>query len=155
MKNKEKPKYSMWQSICFMLRYAWKYRKRVLWFCIILAVLEVGINLTQLYIAPVILQKVEQTVPLGELLGTIGLFILALILLKGLQKYVDENARFPVIDIRTQIVNDLNEKSGTTSYPNTLDPSFIRKRDKSQNVTNSNDKSGEYSCLHPQYPDSR
>ena len=144
MKNKEKPKYSMWQSICFMLRYAWKYRKRVLWFCIILAVLEVGINLTQLYIAPVILQKVEQTVPLGELLGTIGLFILALILLKGLQKYVDENARFPVIDIRTQIVNDLNEKSGTTSYPNTLDPSFIRKRDKSQNVTNSNDKSGEY-----------
>ena len=25
MKNKEKPKYSMWQSICFMLRYAWKY----------------------------------------------------------------------------------------------------------------------------------
>jgi len=144
MKNKEKPKYSMWQSICFMLRYAWKYRKRVIWFCIILAVLEVGINLTQLYIAPAILLKVEQTVPLGELLGTIGLFVLALILLKGLQKYVDENARFPVIDIRVEIVNDLIDKLGTTSYPNTLDPSFIRKHDKSRNATNSNDKAGEY-----------
>jgi len=134
----------MWQSICFMLRYAWKYRKRVIWFCIILAVLEVGINLTQLYIAPAILLKVEQTVPLGELLGTIGLFVLALILLKGLQKYVDENARFPVIDIRVEIVNDLIDKLGTTSYPNTLDPSFIRKHDKSRNATNSNDKAGEY-----------
>lgn len=144
MKDKNKPKYNMWQSICFMLRYAWKYRKRVIWFCIILAVLEVGINLTQLYIAPAILLKVEQTVPLGELLGTIGLFVLALILLKGLQKYVDENARFPVIDIRVEIVNDLIDKLGTTSYPNTLDPSFIRKHDKSRNATNSNDKAGEY-----------
>ena len=91
MKNKNKPKYNMWQSICFMLRYAWKYRKRVIWLGISFAVLQVGINLTQLYIAPVILQKVEQVVPLGELLGTIGLFVLALIFLKGLHKYVEKN----------------------------------------------------------------
>lgn len=144
MKNKNKPKYNMWQSICFMLRYAWKYRKRAIWFCLLIVVLEVGLNLTQLYIAPVILQKVELAVPLEELLATIGLFVITLIILKGLLKYVDVNVMFPVIDIRTQIVNDIIQKSGTTSYPNTLDPLFIRKREKSQNVTNSNDKSGEY-----------
>ncbi len=144
MKDKNKPKYNMWQTICFMLRYAWKYRKRVIWLGISFAVLQVGINLTQLYIAPVILQKVEQVVPLGELLGTIGLFVLALIFLKGLHKYVDKNLQYPVIDIRVQIINDIAQKAGSTSYQNTLDSSFLKKRDKSHNTTNGNQKSAEY-----------
>lgn len=93
MKQTEKPKYNMLQGVGFMLRYAWKYRKRVIWFSLILVVLDVALNLTQLYLAPVILQQVEQTAPLGELLSVIGLFTLGLILLRAVKRYLDSNVQ--------------------------------------------------------------
>ena len=80
MKDKIKPKYNAAQNVGWMVKIAWKVRKRVLFICVAMAALEVLYNLTQLYVAPEILSCVERHAPVGELLGTIGLFTLALFL---------------------------------------------------------------------------
>ena len=74
MKNKEKPKFNTVQNISWMVNIAWKNRRRVLLFCVLTAILEVLLNLTQLYIAPKVLSRVEQKSPMWMLLTTIGVF---------------------------------------------------------------------------------
>ena len=83
MKNKEKPKYNTAQNISWMVNIAWKNRRRVLLFCVLTAILEVLLNLTQLYIAPEVLSRVEQKSPMWMLLTTIGVFTVALFLING------------------------------------------------------------------------
>ena len=68
---KNKPKYNLVQNILWMVKLAWRVRKRVLLFCVLAALVEVLYNLAQLYIAPEILRLVEQHAPLGQLLLTI------------------------------------------------------------------------------------
>ena len=59
MKVKEKPKYNTVQNVAWMVKIAWKTRKRVLLICTLTAILEVLLNLTQLYIAPEVPKQVE------------------------------------------------------------------------------------------------
>ena len=66
MKEKNKPKYNVWQNICFMVGMAWRHVKSVLWLALAYAALCVGLNLAQLFIAPMALAKVEQAAPLPE-----------------------------------------------------------------------------------------
>ena len=35
MKSKEKPQYSIWQNVRFMVKLAWKNERSVLWGCLI------------------------------------------------------------------------------------------------------------------------
>ena len=83
MKDKKKPKYNIAQCIGFMLDMAWKTRRRVPFVCLLLALLQTGQSLLQLFLAPEVLRRVEKGAPLGELLGMGGLFTLALLLLPG------------------------------------------------------------------------
>lgn len=89
MKYREKPNYNVRQNVCFMVRTAWDKRRRVLFLCIVIAAIQVALNLVQLYVTPEILTKVEQGVSVGELLTTIGLFTAALFLLQGAAAYCD------------------------------------------------------------------
>ena len=126
MKLKQKPKYGIWQCICFMVKTAWGSVRSVLWFSILFAFLSVGINLAQLFIAPMVLQKVEAFAPLGELLATIGIFAGILLVLNALKGYLDENVMYGRIDVRSEIIHMINHKAFTTSYPNTKDPAVLR-----------------------------
>lgn len=144
MKNKEKPKHSMWQSICFMLQHAWQYRRCVIFHCVLLVLLNVGLNLIQLYISPTVLGILEEGRSLAQLLAAIGLFVLGLVLMRGFKTYIDANVLYSRVDIRKSIVNDIIEKVGTTSYPNTLEPEFIKKLEKAKNSTSGNDRATEY-----------
>lgn len=74
MEETKKPKYGLGQSVRFMLGMAWKYRRSTIWVCLLYAAIQLGLNLCQLFIAPVVLGKVEQAAPLPELLGSIGVF---------------------------------------------------------------------------------
>ena len=47
----QKPKYSLAQNVVWMIKLAWKVRKRVLLFCVLAALVEVLYNLAQLYIS--------------------------------------------------------------------------------------------------------
>ena len=141
---KTKPKYNVWQNVRFMLALAWRKGKDVLALCVLFAALSLGINLAQLFIAPVVLAQVEAHAPLPRLLGAIAGFALALILLNGLLGYVDQNTMFGRVRLRISIINDLNEKACTTSYPNTRDPEALKLFEKAQDATRSNSRSAEH-----------
>lgn len=127
-----------------MAAIAWKHRKRVLLFCILTASLEVLFNLIQLYIAPGILSCVEQRMPVRQLLRTIGVFTAALFLVHGFKRYVLENTMFPRVDVRSAIIEKIVRKSNLTSYPNTLNQSFIRLREKAHFACQGNDQAAEH-----------
>ena len=117
MKHTEKPKYGIRQNVCFMVRTAWEKRRQVLLLCVVLAAVQVALNLAQLYIAPEILVKVEQGAPVRELLQTIGFFTAVLFLLQGAAAYC-EAVRMPgEIDVRCAIIRMMSRKSSETSYP--------------------------------------
>lgn len=107
MKEKIKPKYSIWSNVYYMLKLAWNNHKSVLWLCIIWAALALGIQVARLFIAPTVLEKMETQAPLGSLFASIGIFSLALVVLNGPLGYVDENILYGRISIRSIIINEL------------------------------------------------
>ena len=117
------------RNIKWMIGIAYKNCKRVLLFCVLTATLEVLLNLTQLYIAPGIIKCVEQKTSIKVLLMTILAYTLALFVINGFKKYIEENTLFSRIEVRTKIIAMVSRKCNTTSYPNTLDANFIRLRD--------------------------
>ena len=143
MKDKTKPKYNAAQNVGWMIKIAWKVRRRVLFLCVAMAALEVANNLAQLYVAPEILSRVERHAPMGELLGTIGLFTLALFLTMGLKDYFKKIALFPRVDVRSNIVGMIGRKCNMTSFPNTLEAKFIKLREKAHQSTQSNNEATE------------
>ena len=112
-----------------MIDIAYKNCKRVLLFCVLTATLEVLLNLTQLYIAPGIIKCVEQKTSIKVLIMTTLAYTLALFVINGFKKYIEENTLFARIEVRTKIIAMVSRKCNTTSYPNTLDANFIRLRD--------------------------
>ena len=144
MKVKEKPKYSTLQNVWWMIKIAWNSRKRVILFCVLTAVLEVLLNLTQLYISPEVLARVERKAPLWELLLTIGVFTAALFFINGFKEYVKQNTLFVRVDTRTTIIGQLAQKCNMTSYPNTLDANFIKLREKAHYACEGNGRATEH-----------
>ncbi len=144
MKNKTKPKYNILQNVGWMVKIAWRTRKRVLMFCVLLALLEIIYNLAELYIAPQILDLVEKQAPIPDLLGRILVFTLTLFLSKGCKEYLDECTLCPRIDVRSAIIGMVARKCNTTSYPNTLDPRFIKLREKAHLACDGNREATEY-----------
>ena len=144
MKHTEKPKYSVRQNVCFMVRTAWQTRRRVLLLCVVLAAVQVALNLAQLYIAPEILAKVEQGAPVRELVQTIGFFTAVLFLLQGAAAYC-EAVRMPgEIDVRCAIIRMISRKSSETSYPNVHDSKILKLEEQTQRAINSNDDAAEH-----------
>ena len=144
MKDKNKPKYNMWQSIKYMLATAWKNKKSVIAMVFIMAILQVGLNLAQLYIAPMILNKVEAYAPFAELLGTIGIFTALLFILTALKDYATSNEQTGQIYVRTKIIEDLNHKAFTISYPNTVDPQARKLYEVASEATSANAEPSEH-----------
>ena len=144
MKNKEKPKFSIWQNVCFSVKLAWQTRKRVLVITVAGAILSVLLNLVQLYVAPEILSKVEQQAPLGQLLLSIGGFTAALFLLSGLVDYLDTVRQPGEIDVRTAIIQLMTRKTCETSYPNIRDPKVLKLKEQAGAAVGSNSDAGEH-----------
>ena len=144
MKVKEKPKYNTLQNVGWMVKIAWNSRKRVMLFCVLTALFEVLLNLTQLFIAPEVLARVEQKAPLWELLLTIGAFTAALFFANGLKEYVKQNTLFARVDVRSVIIGKLARKCNMTSYPNTLDVNFNKLAEKAHLSCGSNAAAAEH-----------
>src|SRR5699024_8395978 len=121
----QKPKYNMWQNTGFMVKVAWKDNKLVLFLCVALAAATAGVTITELLIAPMILQKVETMAPLGELVSTILGFSVVLLAVSALKAYFTENTLFGRVDVRIKVINMLNQKLAETSFANLLDTRFI------------------------------
>lgn len=122
-----RPKYHMGQNTWFMVKIAWTSgEKKVIVLSLLSAVLSVALNLVNLYVSPSILSAVERHVPVGELMWTIGEFVLGLMFVSAASEYVNVNTLYGRISVRREIVARLNRKAATTSYPN-LDNDQFRK----------------------------
>lgn len=145
MKEKSpKPKYNMGQNTWFMIRLAWTSgEKKVIVLSLLLAVLTVALNLVNLYVSPTILSAVERHVSLSELATTIISFVLGLMFVSAALTYVKENAEFGRISVRTEIINLINRKAATTSYPNVDDDQFRKLLAKSSSAANTNHTAAE------------
>ena len=142
-KSKKQTSYSILSNVMWMVKLAWQTSKAAPILCLVSAILEILLQVTNLYIAPGILHQVEIHASLSCLLLTIGAFTAALFLLIGLKEYVRDNTTCPFISVRTAIIEKIGEKCNTTAYSNTLDTSFIKLRDKAFFCTSTNSQSTE------------
>lgn len=143
-KKTPKPKYNLWQNTGFMLRTSRKYAKSVFPLCIVLALLSAGKSVAELLIAPAILNKIELSASLGSVVFTIAAFALVLMLLSGLQSYVDTNALFGRIAVRSQgIYLSISRKYAKTSYPNLLNTDFLALGEKASAACSANSEASE------------
>lgn len=144
MNDTAKPKYHILQSVGWMVRMAWAHGRRVLFFCVGVATVNVLLNLAQLYVAPEILARVEEHASIWRLLATIGAFTAALLLLNGLKEYLSLNALFARVDVRSAIIDEVTQKALLTSYPNTLKTDFLQMREKAELVCGDNSAATEH-----------
>lgn len=136
--KKNKPSYSVFSNILWMLKMSWNSSRNVPFMCVFTALIYVVQSVLQLYAAPMILDAVEAHKSLGALLATIFCFSLGLILAAGVIQYLKQIALYPRIHVRTTIITEINRKMGTTSYPNTEDPAVLKKLAKAQDATDNN-----------------
>lgn len=142
-KKNERPKYNLWQNTAYMICKAWNIQKSVLFLCVALAALSVGVSLAELLIAPAVLARVESKAPLTELVTSIVLFTAALLVLSGLKAYVSTNTLFGRIGIRSDLLLEIENKAAVTSFPNNEDTAVLKKLEKSNRAVSSNSEATE------------
>lgn len=121
MKSKEKPKYGIWQNVCYMTRLALKTEKKILLIGISAVFVRFLLNFTDLFLTPTVLEKIEAAAPLREILTTLALFLLALTLLWGVKNFLMHCTDFYECKPRMHLYKQVTMKAATTSYPNLLD----------------------------------
>lgn len=129
----QKPKYTLLQNMRYIFKTSWSLDKSLILFTFGTAILNLFQNMVQLFIAPMILQKVEQNAPLNELLLTIFVFSGLLLLFAGLIGYLtNEELEY---GLRLRLSNHFTilatHKACTTSYPNTLRANYWETCDRS------------------------
>ena len=142
--KKEKPKYNIWQNICFSVKIAWQTRKQVLIVCVGVAIISVILNLVQLYVAPTILSKVEQHASIPNLIITICGFTALLFLFSALKDYFETSRQPAEIDVRTAIIRLITRKTCDTSYPNIRDPKVLKLKEQADMATGGNSEASEH-----------
>lgn len=134
-----RPKYNMWQNSWFMIKLAWTSKeKKVLVLSLLSAMLAVALNLVNLLVSPTILSAVERHVPVMELMLTIVGFVLGIMLISAASTYVNTNTLYGRVSIRCEIINLLNRKAATTSFPNVDDDTFRKLIAKSREYVQDN-----------------
>lgn len=133
--------YRVPQNVWFMIKLAWTSgEKKVLVLGLLSALLAVALNLARLYISPAVLAVLEKQASLTELLKTIGGFVLVTLLLSAAAAYVDVNTLHGRVTVRQEIMNLLNRKAATTSYPNVDDEKFRKLLTKASECVSSNNQ---------------
>lgn len=140
---KEKTKYNTLQNVGFMLGTAWRVDKTIPFLCAGIAAATAGGTIAQLLLAPAVLARVETHAPLQSLVGLIAAFTAVLFVLYGVKAYLDENAIFGRIAVRTRLLMRVGNKMAETSFPNLLDTTFMKRCEKSLNVCSSNGEATE------------
>ncbi len=112
----------MFQNTAFMIKCAWTSKeKKVLVTVLLTGGLTAALSVVNLYLSPTVLSVLEKGAPVSELLLTVGAFTLALMIMSSAKAYIDTNAMYGRVSVRTELINALNRKVTTTSYPNLFD----------------------------------
>ena len=142
-KKKEKPLYNLWQNTAWMMGSAWKTRKSVLFLCVAVAAGAVALSLTELFVTPAVLQKVETAAPFPELLGAVIGFALLLMLVSALNAYLGNITSLGRIEVRIALLQQVGLKYEMTSFPNTEDPAVLKKMEKANEAMYGNTTASE------------
>lgn len=144
MKKPKQKTYNILQNCAFMIRRAWKECPSVL--AIVLGLIFCGVagSLLELFVVPSILEAVERGVGPGALVGMIFWFTLGMVLVRALRGYLDANAMFGRIRVRSALALDLHMTFCRTSYPHIEDPDYLKRAEKAHKCTDGNSEAGEY-----------
>lgn len=126
MEPSQKPRYGVWSNTAFMISTARKFCASVLVLLVFQSLTGVAGSLLDLYVVPVILRVIESRGSLSRLLTVILLFTAGEVLTGAAKNYLDANVLFGRVELRTQIISNVQSKFSTTAYPNTQDPKFLQ-----------------------------
>lgn len=135
--------YNTLQNCGYMVRRAWQERKSVLWILLGLVFCGVASSLLELLVVPAVLAAVGRGAAPPALAGLILWFTLGMVLVRALQGYLDTNAIFGRVQVRSALCMDVHLAFCRTSYPHTEDPEYLKKADKAQDCLGSNAAAGE------------
>lgn len=123
---KEKPTFGIFKNMRYLLKTCLQVSKELLLCTALLSLLDLSVNLIRIYLAPVILQKVEKAGSIGEVLITIGFFTLLLALCTAGTHRIRIGRGVYESRLFTHFFLSCTMKGATTSYPNTLDTDFLK-----------------------------
>ena len=144
MKKPKRKTYNIFQNCAFMIFRAWRDCKGVLWIALGIILCGVAANLLELFVVPAILEAVERDVSPGALAGMILWFTVGMALVRALRDYLDTNAMFDRIQVRSTLCLDLHMTFCRTSYPHIEDPDYVKRAAKASRCLGSNSDAGEH-----------
>ncbi len=141
--DNKKPVYGMASNCAFMIRRAWRDCRGVLTVAAGAVLCGVAGSLLELFVVPAILDAAERGVSAGELIRLITWFTLGMVLVRALRAYLDENAIFGRIRVRSGLCLDVHLAFCRTSYPHIEDPDYLKRSEKAGRCVDNNDEAGE------------
>ncbi|RSX58707.1 ABC transporter ATP-binding protein [Bifidobacterium samirii] len=134
----ERPRYGMWRNSAFMVRLAWCNARVVPFIVVAMALAAAGRSITELYVGPTVLNRIETHASPVLLLATIGVFTATLTVFAAVRAYFDVCSETGRIATRIALLRLINGKSASTAYANTLDTRFRASEEQSAQACNSN-----------------
>ncbi len=138
MKEGKKPKYNTWQNVWFMLGRAWRTSRGVPLLAAVLAALGVAMNLLELFVTPALLRAVETAGTPWELAYVVLFFAAGFIVADGMTAYVEQNAQFGRIHVRSNLLRDCTVKTCRMSFPKIEDPVCLERRARAADAMSNN-----------------
>lgn len=135
--NKHRPEYGVISNIWYMVRHALEV-PQVLWMLGVQVAADVMISVTTLYMAPAFLGRIEAHASLRELIAVIAVFSLALFFLNAVTAYCRINRDAARIEVRCNILREIDRKKGTCSYSLLYDQAFQDKGLSARYAVNNN-----------------
>ncbi|WP_204314306.1 ABC transporter ATP-binding protein [Bifidobacterium avesanii] len=126
-----------------MLDAAWHTAWTVPFVAAVMALTAAGTTLTELFVAPVVLHRIEVHASLGGMLLDIAAFAAGLVALAAVHDYFDQISFSGNVEVRVSIVKRIGLKASGTAYANMLDADFNALEEKSYRNCSGNDAATE------------
>ncbi|WP_322175128.1 ABC transporter ATP-binding protein [Acutalibacter caecimuris] len=140
----QKPAYHMASNCAFMIRRAWRGCKSVLAICVGLILCGTAASLLELFVVPAILDTIGQGAGPGRLASLILWFTAGMVGVRTLRGYLEANAIFGRIHLRSELGLDVHMAFCRTAYPHTEDPGYLKLTEKAAHSLGDNSSAGEH-----------
>lgn len=125
-------------NIGYIVKTAWKVEKSVIYFCVLLIITAVLINLLQLFFVPFLLENITIQ-PFWKIIIYVTTFSVSWMLLDAFQTYINANVIFGRIELRSFFTFKIHGKVATTSLPNLENKDFLDQLDRASDCVSSNE----------------
>lgn len=148
-KMKEKPKYSVYQNLKYIIGSAWSRDYKVIVIIIALILLTVTTSTLGIFLPKVVVQQITQGRDIKVLIGTIVGLTTSMAILHGLKSYYEITAKCRRSHLRLCLLNDTLLKLISTDYANIESQDFKDYKQKIKDMTSNNSATTQaiYDCL--------